>query len=190
MKQRHPFMWIAESSRTRTGIVAALIAFGLLITLQALNAPLSTNAAPSGIISYELAGDVATAEEILDSWGPAGRVYAGLSLGLDYLFLFTYAIAIGLVCVLTADRLRARAAFLSTLGFWLAWGMIAAGAFDFVENYGLIRMLIGEGKPWWPTIAYWCAVIKFILVGLGLAYLVVGFIVELIRSERQGSAAS
>jgi hypothetical protein len=168
--------------------VAALLAIGLMITLQALNAPLRTDEAPSGIISYELAGDVATAEEILYSWGSEERVYAGISLGLDYLFLFTYAIAIGLACVLLADRLSVRAAFLSTLGIWLAWGMVAAGAFDFVENYGLIRMLIGEGKAWWPVIAYWCAVIKFILVGIGLVYLVVGFIVQLIRSEPQGSA--
>jgi hypothetical protein len=161
--------------------VTALLAIGLLITLQALNDPLSTDAAPSGIISYELAGDVATAEEILDSWGSEERVYAGISLGLDYLFLFTYAIAIGLACVLLADRLSVRAAFLSTLGIWLAWGMVAAGAFDFVENYGLIRLLIGEGKPWWPTIVFWCAVLKFALIGIGLAYLVIGFITHLIR---------
>ena len=184
MTKQHPFRWISESSRTRTVIVVSLLAIGLLITLQALNAPLSTDAAPSGIISYELAGDVATAEEILESWGPEGRIYAGISLGLDYLFLFTYAIAIGLACVLLADRLSTRAAFLSTLGIWLAWGMIAAGAFDFVENYGLIRMLIGEGKPWWPTIVYWCAIFKFVLIGIGFVYLIVGFITQLFRRDR------
>ena len=188
MTRRQPLGWISDSSQTRALMVTALLAIGLLITLQALNAPLRTDAAPSGIVSFELAGDRATSEEILASWGPDGRVYAGISLGLDYLFLFTYTIAIGLACVLLADRLSARAAFWSTLGIWLAWGMIVAGAFDFVENYGLIRMLISEGKPWWPAIAYWCAVLKFVLVGIGLVYLVIGFSAQLIRRESQGSA--
>ena len=78
--------------------MATILAIGLLITLQALNAPLRTDAAPSGIVSYELAGDVGTA------------------------------------------------------------------------------------------IAYLCAVIKFIRVGVGLAYLIVGFVFYVIRRNGYGTS--
>jgi hypothetical protein len=64
--------------------------------------------------------------------------------------------------------------------------MAAAGVFDIVENYGLIRMLIGQGKPWWPTIVFWSAVLKYILVVFGLGYLMTGFVATLIRSDPQG----
>ena len=180
MTRRHAFEWISESSRVRTFFVIALLAIVLLISLMAIDVPLRTDAAPMGIVSYEFAGDVATINEILDSWGPSGRIYAGISLGLDYLFLFTYAITIGLGCVLLADRLGGRWA---AIGILAAWGMVAAGVFDIVENYGLIRFLIGEGKPWWPTIVFWSAVLKYILVVIGLGYLVIGFITQILRRE-------
>ena len=180
MNRRHPFEWIAEASRTRAFFVIAFLAIVLLISLLALDVPLRTDAAPMGIISYEFAGDVATIEEILASWGPAGRVYAGISLGLDYLFLFTYAMAIGLGCVLLAHRLGGNWA---AVGVLIAWGMVAAGVFDIVENYGLIRFLIGEGKSWWPTIVFWSAALKYILVLAGLGYIVVAFITKLVRSR-------
>lgn len=177
---RHPFEWIDESSRTRAFFVITLVTIVLLISLTALDVPLRTDVAPIGIISYEFAGDEPTISAILDSWGPKGRIYAGISLGLDYLFLFTYAMAIGLGCVLLAARLGGRWA---GLGVLLAWGMIVAAVFDIVENYGLIRFLIGEGKPWWPTIVYWSAVFKYILVILGLGYIAIGFIAKLVRSD-------
>ena len=175
---RHPFEWIEETSRTRAFFAIALVTVVLLISFMALDIPLRTDVAPMGIISYEFAGDEPALEAILDSWGPVGRIYAGISLGLDYLFLFTYAMAIGLGCVLLGGRLEGRWA---GLGVLLAWGMIAAGVFDVVENYGLIRFLIGEGKPWWPGIVFWSAALKYVLVILGLGYLVVGFIAMLIR---------
>jgi malic enzyme len=83
MNRSHPFTWISTSSQKTVFFVTALLAIGLLITLQALNAPLRTDAAPSGIISYELAGDVATANEILESGGKGlcgDQPGAGLSL--------------------------------------------------------------------------------------------------------------
>ncbi|GMR09343.1 MAG: hypothetical protein BMS9Abin28_0161 [Anaerolineae bacterium] len=184
MTRRHPFLWISDLSQKRVLIATAALSIGLMVSLAGLNGPLRTEAAPAGIVSYELAGDVATANEILESWGATGRAYAGISLGLDFLFLFTYAIAIGLACVLLADRLTTRATFLSALGIWLAWGMVAAGAFDFVENYGLIRVLICAEKSWWPVIARWSAIFKFILIGIGLSYLVVGFISLQLRREQ------
>ena len=52
-----------------------------------LDRPLRTPAAPQGIVSYELAGTLPRAQEILASWGERGRLFAGVGLGLDYLYL-------------------------------------------------------------------------------------------------------
>lgn len=123
----------------------------LVISLAALNIPLQTEAAPVGIVSFEFAGDLDTANEILDSWGATGRVYARISMRLGYLYLLVYSIAVGLGCVLLSDRLSRRAA---SLGIWAAWGMVAAAVFNAVENYAMIRLLIDTGRPWWPGIVY------------------------------------
>ena len=187
MTRPHPFEWISEQSRTRVFVVVALLTIALLISLLALDVPLRTDVAPAGIVSFELAGDMPTAQAILDSWGSEGRVYAGVSLGLDYLFLFSYVIAVGLGCVLIVQRLPQKSGFLVALGLWAAWGMVAAGLFDFIENYGLIRLLINQGKPWWPSIVYWSAVLKYLLVGIALVYLVVGFIVQFVRGNKSTS---
>ena len=78
----------------------ALLALTIVLTvaLQAVNAPLKTPAAPQGIVSYEFAGTTAAAQSILDSWDAGAKVYAGFSLGLDYLYMPTYALTIGLAC--------------------------------------------------------------------------------------------
>jgi hypothetical protein len=64
---------------------------------RVLDVPLRTDAAPDGIVSFELAGTIGRAGEILASWGtlselgglsifqPA-RTDLAFSLGLDYLF--------------------------------------------------------------------------------------------------------
>lgn len=96
MKLPHPFLWLTESGQSRVFVVAAILALLTMASLQVLDAPLKTAAAPAGIISYEFARDLEGARRILDSWGPEARVYAGLSLGLDYLFMLSYAGALGL----------------------------------------------------------------------------------------------
>ena len=40
---------------------------------------------------------------------------------------------------------------------------------DAVENYALLRVLLGSEVPAWPIIATWCASLKFLLILAGLA---------------------
>lgn len=62
---------------------------------------------------------------MLAAWGETGQVYAALNLGLDFLFLISYSLAIGLACVLLARRIAGRHAWLSQAGIMLAWGQVA-----------------------------------------------------------------
>ncbi len=152
--------------------------------MQVIGDPLKSAAAPSGIVSFELAGDLATAQGMVASWSPTARVFAGLSLGLDYLFMAAYASAIALGCVLVARGLAARAGFLATAGIVLAWGQFLAAILDATENYALIQVLLGSKDALWPALSWWCAVPKFAIIGVGLLYVIVGAVVLLATRGR------
>lgn len=147
----------------------------VMVAMWLFDQPLRTAAAPYGIVSFELAGAVPTAQAILDSWDVRARSAAGVGLGLDYLFLALYSTTLTLACLRIADRFAARGSALAAVGHAAAWGQWAAGACDGVENFALIRMLLDGAHSPWPSIAWWFASIKFGLLGLGVAYLLNGF---------------
>ncbi len=181
MKIPHPFLWLIESQQSRAFTVISVIALLTMTSLQVLNIPLRTAAAPSGIISYEFARDLEGARRILTSWGPEERVYAGLNLGLDYLFMVAYAGALGLGCVLVARRLGRWSGALAALGVTLSWGQWLAALLDAMENYALIRLLLGSERAFWPALAYGCALPKFLLVGAGILFIGVGGVLSLLK---------
>ncbi len=185
---RYPFARLSESGQKIAFIFLFALTLIVLASLQALGAPLNTETAPMGIVSFEFAGELAPAQRMVESWGQEGRVYAGLSLGLDYLFLVAYASAISLGCVLVARSLARRVKFLPGIGAVLAWAQFAAALLDAVENYGLIRVLLGSDQAAWPVVAWWCAVPKFIIVALGLGYVIVGALVALVVRTRSAEA--
>jgi hypothetical protein len=173
-----------------------VIALLMMAVQGSLGSPLITRAAPSGIVSFELAGSLAGAQAMLESWGPAGRVYAGLSLGTDYVFLLAYSIAISLGCVLATRNFSRRWSLLSALGIVLAWAVLGAALLDAVENLALIQVLLGTQQAIWPALARICAVPKFLIVGLGLLYVLLGAIIWLaaqaiaLRARSQNEPAS
>ena len=178
---KSPFNWLPVANQKPTFITLFILTLLVMTNLQIIGAPLVTDAAPQGIVSYEFAGNITTAQEILDSWGAAGQVSAGLSLGLDFLFLFAYAGSIGLGCVLAARKLAPQGGMVHQIGIYLAWGQGLAAFLDYLENYALIRILLGSKLALWPGMARWCAIPKFALVGAGLLYLIVSGVVILSR---------
>ena len=171
---RDPFRWLPIPYRGRALALLAGLAVVLMATLNILGVPLRTEASPAGIISYEFAGSLGASNRILEAWGEEGRTYAGLNLGLDYLFLLAYAGAIALGCVVAARSLREHVPVLAAIGTFLAWAVIGAGLLDGIENYALIRLLLGSSGASLPAVARWCAALKFLLVALSLLYVVVG----------------
>ena len=179
----HPFHWIPHRRRLPVFIATAAMAVALLAALMVLDQVLRTAAAPDGIVSFELAGTMRNAQRILDSWPPEARVAAGLSLGLDYLFLVVYAAAIAMGCALAADRLKPRHQELSRLGTALAWSQFVAAGCDMAENLMLILVLRGAAAPILPSAARICAIVKFTIVGAGLVYAGVGAVMMLIANR-------
>ncbi len=183
MMKISPFDWIAASAQKRVFILVLVLTLVVGVSLQALGSPLKTSAAPAGIVSFEFAGTLDLAREIMDSWGTQGQVFAGLNLGLDYLFLVSYATCIGLGCVLLARSVAGRSRFLHSIGMILAWGQVGAGLLDALENYALIRVLLGSARAYWPAVARWCAIPKFLLVALGLIFILLTAVLGATKSR-------
>lgn len=178
----HPFGWMSRRAQWNAFALTTLLTIAVMAGLSTSGAALQSPAAPYGIVSYEFAGDVPTAERMLDSWDTAAKAAAGFNLGLDYLYLFAYSSSIALGCTLVATAGRARWHALSLAGIALAWLQFVAAALDAVENYALLQMLFGHLDPIWPPIAWWCAAPKFGIVLLGIPYSLIGLAVIAARA--------
>ena len=158
------------------------VLFGLtvlaIIGMQVTGAPLKTVAAPGGIVTFELIGTLEGSREIMNSWQGVVMTYAGINMGLDFLFLTLYGITIALGCMIVSDKLPANMVMLKQLGVWLAAAVLFAALLDVIENIALIKLLLGSQNTMLPMLAKWCAIPKFVLVLLALLYPVGGLIVN------------
>jgi hypothetical protein len=141
--------------------VLTILLLVLSRVLAGLGKPLITTDAPRGILSFEFARSTDEVARILDSWSPAARDQAILSLGIDYLYLFIYPAWFSLACVLLSRRLSERPA---RLGRALAWIVLSATALDAAENYALIQLMAPGPSDVWPPVSSTCASLKFILI--------------------------
>ena len=166
-----PFFWMPSHRKLPVMIAAIAVAAILLAALMVVDQPLRTPAAPNGIVSFELAGSLDNSRQIIDSWSIDAKVAAGMSLGLDYLFLLIYAAAIAMGCELAAQRTSQWRPAFGRLGMLLAWSQLIAAACDMVENLLLFILLQGSTVQHLPALARGCALVKFSLVGAGLLYI-------------------
>ncbi len=166
-----PYRAFSGSARDKLLAASLISTIGLSFVLQALDQSLRTPAAPTGILSFEFAGSLLLAGNMLASWGPEARVDAALSLGIDYVYLFSYPLCLSLACARVASGVSIRFPSLAAVGVYLAWLMFVAGALDAVENLALIQLLRGSDWEAWPRVAMMCAFPKFALVATGLIYI-------------------
>lgn len=165
---RHPLAFIPAGARKPLLFTFLILTLVLLALLQALDQPLRTDAAPYGIVSFELAGDPGTARLITDSWKDTRlRLTAAAGLGIDYAFMPVYALALGLGTLLAAQRHEGLVKSMGALAGYMA---LSALIFDAVENYALFRVLLGEGESGYPALAALCAILKFGLILLAMSY--------------------
>jgi hypothetical protein len=171
---RHPLEAIPVGRRRRFFVPLLALTLGLMLgVMMPVDRPLRTPASPNGIVSFEVAGDAATAQRMIDAWDERARRHAAFSLGVDYLFMVSYSTTIALGCVWAAGVLGRRVAALATAGVLLAWGQWLAALLDGGENAALTTMLLDHVRDPWPAVAWWCAVLKFALIVAGILYALV-----------------
>ena len=166
----HPFSSIEKDKLSRIFIVLGVLTLILMFTLNSINSQLSNKTAPMGIVSFELAGTMEHSQRIMAGWGEDGKTYAALSLGLDYLFLVSYASFLSLGCVLATNRLTNTGKLLIA-GILLSWSQFLAGLLDGVENWALIQFLFQSQNEFYPMLAKYCAIPKFVIIGCGILYI-------------------
>jgi hypothetical protein len=184
---KHPLSAIPAHRRPLLFWLSLVLTVTVMAAMNLLGAPLQTAVAPAGIVSFELAGNVSTAQAILDSWDDVAKISAGFNLGLDYLFLMLYSTTIALAILWLADSLKLTG-LAWTLAGWLAWAQWLAAALDAVENGALLAMLVGEVSMPWPQVAFWTASAKFMLIALGLVYVLAALAIRLAPRPQQTPA--
>jgi uncharacterized membrane protein len=148
-----PFYNISKPNENKLTI-ALLVYLSILIPMMLFfDIPLKNEVAPNGIVSFELAKELIVSENILNSWDTHARTSAGMSMGLDFLFLIIYASFIALLMHKLNERIWNNTRIYK-LGVLLIWGVFLAALFDVIENFALIKLLLGDLQQSCSSIAF------------------------------------
>ena len=150
--------------------------------MRFFDAPLKNDICKSGIISFELAKDLSVSEDIMDSWNERSKVSASLSMGFDFLFLLVYSSFIGLLIFRVRNKMK-KDHFLQKLGKILIYAIFLAALFDVIENIALIKLLLGDLKQIWSSLAYYFAIPKFLIVLICIVYILLSWLFLLFRKN-------
>ena len=153
--------------KTIIGVFLAL--FIVFLGMRAFDAPLKNEVSPGGIVSFEFAKELSRAVEIMESWDVHARTSAGMSMGLDFLFIILYTSFLILLLKWTAKKSQV----LNAVNKPLQLLLLLAAFCDVVENMALIQLLRGHLDQIWSLTAYYMAFIKFGIIALVLAYLLI-----------------
>ncbi len=175
-----PFSKLSKTSEKKLTIGLLIL---LLITISSMlffDGFLKNEIAKNGIISFELAKELETSKAVINSWNEQSKIAASLSMGLDFLFLIVYASFIAILIHKLNDKLWKDTTFY-TIGNIFVWGAFMMALSDAIENIALIRLLMGDLQQYWSSIAYYFAILKFVILALGILYVLINFGLLLIR---------
>ncbi len=168
-------MWLLDDVDygDRPGIVGVLVLFVLAgsIAMRVAGRPMLKRAG-QGIVALELAGSVDEVRRLLRAWGDEGCTAARCSITIDFPWIVAYVGAIALSSLYLSDA-AAQAGqgwhIFHTAGIVAAWAVVTGGILDIAEN---VAMLTSIRNPTSSRVKFlfYCATVKFGLVGAALAY--------------------
>ena len=171
----------------RVFLVFSLVVLVLGTILTVGGEPLRGPSAPSGIVSFELAGDEDLSREIRCEWHWKGETQTAINnIWLDFLFIPAYVMTLLIAGLWASRQLAHRKMMGAKAALLFARMQPVAGALDIMENIALL-LLLNERME--GALAFWAAVwatLKFLLVSLGfLTVLWAGFVRYALRIERK-----
>ena len=172
--------WLIKLSNKNILILSAILTIVLFLSLRVFDSSLHTVHSPNGILSFEFAKTIETSNLIISSWNANAKMNAGLSLGIDFLFLFAYSIFFATACVMIAKNFN-QSYLIYKIGIVLAYLLLFAGICDAIENIALIKLLLGSNNEIYPPIAYYFASIKFSIIAVGILWIILGYLYKLIK---------
>jgi hypothetical protein len=174
---RHPFESIPRDVRRR--LLLPLLAATLLILAVWIVtvSPMSNERAPLSVSSFGMAGSLERAREMMASWDERARLSGVFGIGFDFLQLVVYSTTVAMACAWVAQSFRENGRTgLSSVGVLLAWGQWLAVICGTVQNAVMMSLLLGSGSEAWLGISYWSTLLKLLLLILGPAYALAGWL--------------
>ena len=170
-------------TRKRALIASAIASLAIGAALLVLDARMMDTGGP-GIVGFELAGTQEREAEILADWGDRGTDAAKASLWLDYAYILAYGTFLVLAASATRDLAERRGwARMASLGLPVMAFAAAAAAFDAIEDVGLLLAVDQHGGDLAPRLAQVCALFKFALLAVTIAYLITGLVLRFRSTE-------
>jgi len=142
-----------------------------VMVLKYFDKALTNESCPNGIVSFELAKTPQQTQKVLNSWNTNAKIHAGLSLGIDYLFIFLYSGLLILLYLITITNLKQQNLLIKT-GWFFIFLIILAALSDAVENYALINLLLDNFNVFYIKLAYISAITKFFLLTISIIALI------------------
>jgi uncharacterized membrane protein YraQ (UPF0718 family) len=180
---RSPFENLSKNNINKITLIFFVTTVLCSLFLKYLDSYLITDSCLNGIVSFELAKELSLSQEMLNSWTYEGRIAAGLSTGFDYLYLIIYSFFFAIL-IHRLNEVLWRGKPFYKVGLFLIYGMFLAALFDGIENAGLIQLLLGNESQFWTSIAYYFALMKFILLAISLLYLIINFLFSLFQNKQ------
>lgn len=152
-------------------IISAVTTALFLVVMNLHGHPLKIeNVTPYGIIDLEMARTIARATDIYNNWLPDLTHRAIKNTFIDFLFLISYGTFLYAACCTFSKSFPHT--MWKRIGHYLSILMIVAACFDALENFLMLRTLYGHFNKEIIASTFVFASLKFLLVGLGILYLI------------------
>lgn len=154
------------------------------LAMKLIDNALVTSAAPAGIISFQLAGNLQQLNQIIAQWDSATQKLVMFQLGLDFLYLTIYSSFLYLVARRFQSKVHLPELSQRSVLKWfngIPWLAICAGACDFVEDCFAVQLMFHlpdaapEKMPQMISAVEWMwlfAVLKFIFLAVVFLYII------------------
>ncbi len=159
--------------------LAGTIFFLLLLQIQGnqLVTPLS----PSGILSLEFSYTASHTQSIVNAWKSALQSAFRVNMLLDFLFIPFYGLFLYSTCGYFSVHYQT--GWPQRLGVLLAFGSLLAMIFDAIENIAMSFSVHFSATAFTSAVTTIMAILKFLLIGLALVYIILSAAVMLLRKK-------
>lgn len=137
---------------------------------------------PPNIVAFELAGSVATAQDIISNWSPEQIDKVKTGIFLDFGFILAYCSAFMFACR-AASHFSGVQFFIKT-GQHLALIVWIAGLCDAIENVALLKTLT-EATQSSVSIAFYFATIKFGILLITLIFVMISLVAGIFTKTKR-----
>lgn len=164
---------------TKKLILSTFAMLIMLFVMRWLGTDLKSEISPAGIVSFELAKDYTKATQIMQAVPISALI---LNTIVDFLFIIAYTTFFFLCCKVLWSRYRSER--LKNLGYFFLKLSVVGGMFDIIENTSMLLTLSRSGNEVTTTVSYWAALIKFSVLAIVIAYILIASIILVIKTKK------